>query len=1073
MKKSFQRLLSILSAMLLVVSAYAQVTTSTLVGRVVDEGGEPLVGAVVTAVHAPTGSQYYAVANAEGQYYINGMRAGGPYKVEVSFLGMSPVQHNDIWLKLGEDYTLDATLRGASQLEAATVVSKKSFNASITGAGSFFSQQQLEAVPTIERSIQDIVKYTPQASTSKVNSGISFAGTNNRYNSFRIDGALANDSFGLAASGTNGGQANANPVSLDAIEEIQVVVAPFDVRQSGFTGGAINAVTKSGTNQVRGTAYAHYFDKNLVGATPGPLTGPMAISPADGKRHKYDDEVAETFGFTVGAPIIKNKLFLFVSGEYYMKSYPNVYAPSEGSYDARPFKDGTVLDANRAQDIIDKYDAMFGVNSGESYSLHQKKDRSINALARVDWNINDANKLMVRYQLGDSYADKYSAGATSYTFNGSAWKQANRTHTLVAELNTRVNDTVSNELRLSGVLVRDHREVPYHAPLASISDNVSVAIGTEFSSGANAMNSDTYTLTDNLTISMGNTTLTLGTHNEFYSFSNIYLQGAYGQYSFDSLTDFFTGTPSQFNYRYADPDLTGGETIWAATTKAAQFGVYAQAEWRLNRELMVTYGLRVDAPVLLNKPTVNDTFNATAFATDNGEYVGTVPRVEPLFAPRLGFRWYLDESHKSLLRGGAGVFTGRVPFVWLSNAYNNTGMETKGLTVKKADMPAGFPLTSDPYNDIVVGLGYAGSGAGQTINTLNRKFKYPQNFRTNLGFDREFEGGWKLTLDAIFSKQMNNVYFKNLAITPNNVVYAVSPAYTGDDKTAPYYTTATGGYSAIVALGNTNKGYSYTLSGQVRKHFNFGLDLMASYTFGHSYSINDGTSSVAYSNWKYNYAVDPNSADELSFSSFDRPHRVLAVANYTTPMYGRRFKTSVSLTYEGNSGQRYSYTMKETNATDFNGDGFYGNSLMYVPTREEVQAMSWADAESAFKFERFIRSDKYLASHRGAWSKRLAGMGPFEHHFDLQVSEDIYYDVQRKRKLQIFANFINIANLLNPEWGMYYANSYNRTILEIDSLSKDGAGNVTPTYSYYDDNGLHYSDFYSRWRCQLGVRISF
>ncbi|MBQ9548687.1 MAG: TonB-dependent receptor [Bacteroidales bacterium] len=1071
MKKITQRLLPILSAMLFVVSAAAQVTTSSLAGRVVEQGGEPLVGAVVTAVHTPTGSQYYAVANNDGHYFINGMRAGGPYKIEVSFLGMSPVQYDDIWLKLGEEYALDASLKSSTQLEAATVVSKKSFNASITGAGSSFSQERMESIPTIERSIQDIVKYTPQAGTSKVNKGISFAGTNNRYNSFRVDGALANDSFGLAASGTNGGQANANPVSLDAIEEIQVVIAPFDVRQSGFTGGAINAVTKSGTNQVKGTAYAHYFDKNLVGVTPGPLSGPMAIPPADGKRHKYEDEVAETFGFTVGAPIIKNKLFLFVSGEYYMKSYPNVYAPSEGSYDARPFKDGTVLDANRAQDIITHYNTTFGIDSGESYSLHQKKDRSINALARVDWNINDANKLMVRYQFGDSYADKYGASATSYTFNNSAYKQANRTNTLVAELNTRVNDTMSNELRLSGVFVRDHREIPYLGPLASISDNVSVAIGTEFSSGANAMNSDTYTLTDNFTFALDNQNITIGTHNEFYRFSNIFLQGAAGRYQYDSLADFLADTPKAYDYRYADPDLTGGETIWAAPTTAAQFGVYGQVEWRLSRNLQVTYGLRVDAPVLLNKPTENEVFNATDFATKNGEYVGVVPRFAPLFSPRLGFRWYLDDEHKSLLRGGTGVFTGRVPFVWLSNAYNNTGMETKSVTVKP--IPAGFPLTSDPYNDIVKGAGYAGSAAGQTINTLNRKFKYPQNFRTNIGFDREFEGGWKLTLDAIFSKQMNNVYFKNLAIESDKTVYAVNADYTGADKVAPYYKVASSAYYRIVALDNTNKGYSYTLSGQLRKHFNFGLDLMASYTFGHSYSINDGTSSVAFSNWCYNYAVDPNSADELSFASFDRPHRVLAVANYSTPIYGRRFRTSVSLTYEGYSGQRYSYTMKETNTTDFNGDGYYGNSLMYVPTREEVQAMNWSDAESAFKFERFIRSDKYLSSHRGAWSKRLAGMAPFEHHFDLQVSEDIYYDVERKRKLQIFANFLNVSNLLNPEWGMYYDNSYNRNILQVDALSTDAAGNVTPTYSYYDDNGLHYSDFYSRWRCQLGVRISF
>lgn len=1079
MKQLFKSLSLSFLATLFAVSAFAQVTTSSLGGRVADSAGEPLVGAVVTAVHTPSGTQYYAVANGEGQYHINGMRAGGPYTVDFSFLGMGTVQYNDITLRLGETYVLDAELADNTQLEGVTVVAQKSFNASITGAGSAFNQRQVENMPSIDRSVYDVVKFTPQASLNK-NGGISFSGSNNRYNSFQVDGAVANDSFGLTASGTNGGQTGANPISIDAIEEVQVVIAPFDVRQSGFTGGAINAITKSGTNEVKGSFYTHYFDQNLVGTTAGPLSGPLAVSPADGKRHKYDDQMAVTAGFTVGAPIIKNKLFVFFSGEYYKKEYPNLYSPSNNSYAARPFSTpitynatnlGNVLNDDMAAAILDHYEKTYHPKDGysESYGQHQVEDRSINLLARVDWNINKNNKLMFRYQYADAFADKYGSGYKSYSFNNSAYLQVNKTNTLVAELNSRVNDRMSNELRATAVFVRDHREPPYQGATMYIKDAaVYFNLGTEYSSGANSMASDTYTLTDNFSIFAGNHNITIGTHNEMFRFNNVFIQYANGQYTFAKLQDFFDDKYSQYDYKFVDPEYTKGDPNWAATTYALELGAYIQDEWKPNRNFTLTYGLRADIPMLLNKPTENPTFNATTFATENNQYVGTVPKKTPLFSPRVGFRWYIDDAHKSLLRGGSGLFTGRVPFVWLSNAYNNTGMETKSVTSKDK----GLPLTSNPYTDIIEAGKLNASTSGSTINTLSDDFKYPQVFRANIGFDREFEGGWKFTFDGIFSKTLNNVFFDNLAISSKNKVYAVSKTAANDANTAPYYTQDKGDYSAIVALGNTSKGYTYSLSGQIQKHFDFGLDLSASYTFGHAYSVNDGTSSVAYSNWKYNSSRDTKSPDELSWSLFDKPHKVSFVAMYTTPMYARNFKTSVSLTYQAGSGQRYSYTVKES-GLDFNGDGQEGNSLMYIPTKDEVALMSWANAASAVKFEKFIRQDAYLNSHRGQWSERYAGMAPWENHFDFQVTQDYYYDVKHGRKIQLFANLINVGNLFNREWGLYYGATSSRTILELKKLTTDAAGDVTPTYAYYDDNDLSLSDFYSRWRCQVGLRVTF
>lgn len=999
------------------------------------------------------------------------MRSGGPYSVEISFLGMSSAKYNDITLRLGEQYELDASMKASNELDAVIVVSESSFNARRTGAGSSFSRTAVENMPTIDRSIYDVVKYTPQASVNK-SGGISFSGTNNRYNSFRVDGAVANDTFGLASSGTNGGQTGANPISLDAIDEIQVVVAPFDVRQSGFTGGAINAVTKSGTNRITGTAYAYYNNQDFIGTTPGKLD--------DGeKREKYDEQNTQTYGFTVGAPIIKNKLFIFASAEYYKKSYPNIYTPANGSYDDQTLKNdvyyngqnlGNVFNSAMAEAAIKHYNETYGVESGESFGQHQVEDNSLNAMARIDWNINRANKLMVRYQFMDADADQYGSGAYKYYFNGSSYKMSNRTNTIVAELNSRISEAVSNEFRTTAVFVRDKRSTSYNGANMYIKDNVTVNLGTEYSSGANSMDSNTFTISDNLSIFKGNHNVTVGTHNEIYSFNNVFLQYAYGGYTFNSLADFFNDEIYQFNYKYADPDMDGVDgTRWAATTKAAQFGVYAQDEWKPSRNFTLTYGLRLDMPVLFNKPTENETFNATEISKNSGEKVGVTPKTSVLFSPRVGFRLFLDNEHKSLFRGGAGVFTGRVPFVWISNAYNNTGMEAKSISYTSPS--AGFPLTSDPYNDVVL-TGAASAGGKATINTLNKNFKYPQVFRVNLGFDQDFGYGWKFTFDALYSKNLNNVFFRNLSLSDDsrNVVYGVNStaAANNPESVATYYTTDNT-YYAIVALENTNKGYTYSLSGQLQKHFNFGLDLMASYTFGHSYSVNDGASSVALSNWNNYLTVNTDDVSQ-SWSLFDRPHKVTAVATYTSPVYAKIMRTSVSLSYQGTSGQRYSYTMNEN--VDFNGDGKTGNSLMYIPTEAEVGMMSWSSASDAAKFEEFIRGDKYLRNHRGQWSERFGAIAPFENHFDLHIAQDFFYDRKSGRKIQVLVDFLNISNMFNREWGAYYGSTWSRYALSVEDLTTDSAGNKTPVYSFYE-NELTPSDFYSRWRCQIGLRLTF
>lgn len=1124
MSLSFRRVAAALAAVFIGLSAAAQVTTSSVTGTIIDQDGLAVEGAVISAVHTPTGTQYYAVANNAGQYHINGMRAGGPYILEVSFLGMATVRNQNVTLKLGEPYEFDAVLESANELDAVVVEAKSSFNASKTGAGASFSLDQIEQIPTINRSVMDVVKYTPQATSSKYG-GMSIAGTSTRYNSFQVDGAVANDTFGLSSEGTNGANVGANPISYDAIEEIQVVVAPFDVRQSGFTGGAINAITKSGTNQVKGTAYAHYYNQDFIGTTPGTLddTDPLFIKSMtkndDGTytRTKYDQQYYVTYGATVGAPIIKNKLFIFASLEGLMSSTPNIYSPVNGSYETeqRKLKNevfyngqslGWYFNEAMAEAAIEHYKNVFaqGIDVREGYAVKNSEKRNINALVRLDWNINDSNKLMIRYQLLDATNAGNGAGAKTYYFNNSYFDRVNTTHTIVGELNSRISDNVSNNLRATAVLVDEIRSVPYAAPtIYANGDNTILDLGTHYCSYINRVLVNTYTLTDNLYVALGEHNLTFGTHNELYTFANAYRTYATSQYYFASIADFFAtgtaynadGTPtadgsisklySEYRYNYADPTVEGVTgPDWYAHTQALQLGLYAQDEWRPSRDFSLTYGLRADMPLLLNKPTVNESFNANVatYSTDTDQLVGVTPKASILLSPRVGFRWFLDENHKALLRGGVGMFTGRIPFVWLSNAYNNTGVETKNIDVTDKTDLAKIPITTDPYNDVVLGnampdgKGIQGSGAGATINTLSRNFKYPQVLRTNLGFDYEFENGIKVTLDGIFSKGFNNVYFRNVALESTAVVYGASAAAaaTNPASVAPYYHNKSADFKTIVALGNTNKGYSYSLSAKVEKSFDFGLYAMASYTFGHSYTANDGLSSQAHSNLTTNPSVDVN-APELSYSLYDIPHKVTAILAYNSPHYaGGLLGTKVSLAYTGTSGQRYSYVYYDSSASlAFNGDGYTGNSLMYIPTAEELSTMKWSTAADAVAFEKFIRSDSYLSSHRGQWAERNGGISPFESHIDLQIAEDIYYDRKNGRKLEVTLDVLNLTNLLNREWGLYYASTTTRAPLNVDSLAADASGNMVPTFSYRSDNAIYLSDFYSRWRCQLGVKLTF
>lgn len=1058
-------MLAALTAPAFAICASAQVTTSAVNGQVVDENNQPVIGAQVTAVHTPSGTRYRAVTNKDGRYTIQGMRTGGPYTVTVTYLGYGERTFDKLYLELGVALPINVQMSPKdNRLGEATVTTQRKQRG---GAAENFTTAQIQNVPTVDRNIYDLVKNSPMAMTNK-DGGITFAGSNNRYNSFQVDGVVMNDVFGLAGSGTNGGQTSANPISMDAIQEMQVVVAPFDVRQSGFTGGAINVVTKQGTNDTHATAYTYFNNQNMYG---------KYSAVRDNAKSPMPQQFERTYGGTLGGAIIKDKLFYFVSAEARKQSYPVSVYPGYAP---------TYITAATAQQIADQFDKLTGIR--ESYGQRNTDNKSFGILARLDWNISDQHKLALRFQHNNSYDDKYGAGSTSYTFNNSSYRQNNKTNSIVAELNSHLSDELYNELRASATYVRDFREVAYQGPTVQIyglvgadgtSTNITGNIGTEYSSGANELNQDIYSFEDNLSWYKGDHTLTFGTHNEFYKINNLFIQASNGSWYYDSLDEFLADNPSKFVYKYTDPDLTGGNTKYAPFLKSGQFGFYAQDKWTLNNNFNATLGLRFDIPVIFNNPTTNDKFNAYSAEKGLGVKVGEMPSAKLLVSPRLGFNWYTDDSHNTLIRGGVGIFTGRVPFVWLSNAFNNTGMETKGTTVS-----SNVPKLGEYAGNPMGAMNAAGGPQSQRpdIVTVSKDFKFPQVLRANLAWEQKLPGDVKFTLEGVYSKTLNNVFFDNLALTnTGKKTYAIPGV---EASAAPLYTTEKSDYYSIINLRNTNKGYTYAFTAQLEKTFDFGLDLSASYTFSRAKAVNDGKSSVATSNWKKNSSVDTNSDGELGFSKYDIPHRVLVQASYTSPRYLNGWtSTTVSLVYNGFSGSRYSLVYGDANRTEFNGDGATGNSLLYIPTDEELKLMNFAETKVNGKvvmtadqnrnaFAEWIQNDRYAKNHRGRFVERNSQLSKWEHEIDLHLSQNVY-NVAGIGKIEFTFDIINLANMLNKKWGASYYVDWNYSPLNVASMATDGNGNNVPTYTFNTNNEPSKTDVASRWHCQVGFRLTF
>lgn len=1024
-------------------------------GLVTDKEGA-VIGATVVATHEPSGTTYGTITNENGRYSLDGMRAGGPYNVKISYVGYETTVFSAITLTLGETANVSANIKeSSSQLDEVVVLGKSGVDASKTGAAASFNAQQISHIPSITHGIADVIRLNPQVSIS--NSGaMSFAGTNNRYNSFQIDGAMNNDVFGLTSNGSNGGQAGSQPVSMETIEQIQVNIAPFDVRQSGFTGGGINAITKSGTNTFHGSVYGFGNNQNLIGKKYTLMNGETS--------KKYDDQSEYQAGITLGGPIIKNKLFFFANYEKANKEYPNGYGAGEAASN---------IDGAEAQKILSKVKELAseqGVTYNGNLNSSDVYTKSDKAGIKLDWNISPKHNASFRWSLVSAKQLNSVSSASNLNTSDYSYDFVSKTNSFVAELQSRFSQTLSNEFRASYVSVRDQRDPGAPFPMISISNvgSGTLNLGNERSSMANSLDQDILSFTDNLTLYKGNHTFTFGTHNEFYQFANLFIQDAYGTYYFNSVDDFYAGKINRFRFGQANVDITG-DPLWKASFGAGQLGFYAQDKWHATEQLDVTFGVRMDIPLFFDTPAENAGFNEYAASKGWGYKTNQNLSSSPLFSPRLGLRWNADNSSNLVVRGGIGIFTGRIPFVWLSNNFSNTGIQ---LATYNTTSTSNLSFILDPNKQAQNADKLAASGS-QTINVFADDFKFAQNMRLNLGVDFQL-GGIDWTAEAIYSKTLNDILYQNLAYDLSGKTLGESvPGLEFDQR--PMFSRSTTGtdYAYIYALSNTSKGYSYNLSFKGEKKFDFGLDLMASYTFTRSKSLNSGTSSVAQSNWNYNYTKGNPNDPELGFSAFNTPHRINASAYYHKS-YGKAWTTTVGLIYTGTSGAPYAIYYNG----DVNGDSSNGNDLIFIPTDAQIDQMpflatsAYTEAQQKANMKSWIANDSYLSEHRGEYYERYAANEEFEHHFDFHLAQKFSFNVGSSvHSLEFSFDIINVGNMFNKEWGRYL--SAGGTATYYSPITYNSSSSKFQFLRDADYNMRSYSDYYSRWRGQLGLKYTF
>ena len=1086
--------------MLPVSSVFAQgSTTAALAGTVVDEKGQGLPGASVIAVHEPTGSRYGGSTRADGRYNIVNMRVGGPYKITVSFVGYKNAVQSGIVLTLAQELRQNFKLEvNQSQLEEVKVVASRSsiINSGRTGAATTVGNNQITTLPTLNRSLGDFARLDPRAN------GLNFAGRNSLYNNITVDGAFFNNAFAL--SSTIGGQAGASPISVDAIDQFQVLIAPYDVRQGMATGANINVVTKSGTNNWSGSGYYFGTDQGLVGNKIGDVV------------NQYGTFARGQIGARIGGALIKDKLFVFGSFEQETQTDPgsNFVATRTGSEPNKSIAKAADLD--RLKDFLM---TKFKYNPG-AYENWNKEKYSQKVNLRLDWNISDKHKFNVKYNYLRSYADinpsssgslsgGRSASATVLPFQGSLYRINNNLDSYIAELNSTFSSSVANNLTVGYTQMRDFRQSPVNDnpfPTVDIGNNdlnELTTFGYEPFSANNILNSDIFQIADNLTIYKGKNVYTFGLAYETNSFMNGFAPNYYGGYQFKSIDDFINsanGDTKVIPARYQQ-QWSNYSTFPFAEMKGNTFSFYGQDEITAAKGLKLTFGLRADATSFpsFDEPKYTNTYVPSLTFRDGVKLTtNKFPETTVLWSPRFGFNWDVKDDKQTQIRGGLGVFSGRVPYVWLSNQLSNNGVLFGSENLAN---PTNRPFNPD-VNAYRPAITLPLTPTAYNLAVTDPNFKFSQVFRTNLALDKNLGDGWILGLEGIYTKDINAVYLENVNL-PNSTVKAV-----GADNRMIFYTLGANGLpgsvknfaiygnvkgvnapavgnntvsspniSDAIVIKNTDLGYSYAFTATVSKSFENGLFASLAYTNSDSRSVNDG-GSIAQSQWRDRVVSGDPNENVASYSSYIQTHRFNAYGSYRLNYLNDKSSTTFGFTYSAAPAGRFSYTY----SGDMNGDNQTANDLIFIPRSQSdimmkdlgtyTAAQQWAD------LDKYITQDSYLNGRRGQYAERNGAELPWSANFDFKIIQDFYIKVGgHKNTLQFTLDVFNFGNYVTPQWGL------NQSTLRAGLISYTGNDAATgkPVFQFpYRSGTTPLTETFqrsfglgSRWQAQFGVRYIF
>lgn len=1083
--------------------ANAQITSATISGKIVDQKGAAMPGVSVYVTNTSTGTHYGAQTNIDGRYAIPNVNPGGPYIITASFIGFKKEERTDITITLG-NATYNFKMTDAStELKAVTVTGGATKN----GAGTNVSQAQLRRMPAINRSLTDITRITPQGANN------SFQGTNFRYNNLTLDGAINNDAIGFSPSlggqtnqsGSVGSSTRTSPVSLDAIQDVQVLVAPYDIKIGNVLGGSINAVTRSGTNTVTGSVYGYGRGAFMVGPNnvPANLGGDGGSEPSE--FHDYNA------GFRLGFPLIKDKLFFFTNEEVARRRDPVISgAGSAGS--------AAILSLQDAKDLTAAFKAYTtdaahpnGIDPGtyDNTSIYSNSNKYFN---RLDWNINDKNQFTLRNNTIISTATNLERDNANFRFSGIDYTSHNNSTSFVAELKSQISNNVHNNLLLGYSNVHDYRDPNSDPSLPQIeitgrTPGTTIFMGTDREAAIFDMHQKTKEFTDNLTVTKGNNTFTFGTHNEFYDITYNFVNAWNGRVSFGSI-DRFTGIynsnpatqttflPSRIraNYYYSDYQTNTRDNIFAnpsAKFNVNLWSVYAQDEIQATDNLKITGGIRLDYADVPTKqplsakttgaaadPNYGTTFTYTKPADIKNNYLGNAQ-----INPRVSFSYDANGDQSLIIRGGSGTFTGRVPFAWFGYAFYNNG-NTFGAYDKKTGFSPFLPgqlIHASPNGglDFVNQQGQTTNSTGATqVDMIDNNFKMPQVWRSNLAVDYKTADLWKFTLEGIYTDVIRDLKFQQVNTTDQVAYY---PYDTQHQQPIFVNTKPSANFTNAYLLSNTDKGHRYSITAQIAKTIG-GLDANVAYTYGESKDVTNGIRNSMESNWQLNQAGNPNNPQE-AFSNFDIRHRIVSTINYRLA-YGQNKSLVSNFTFffSAQSGNPYTYGFYNTT---IDGTGQQIN-VAYIPNVGETVKL-FADiaggktaVQQAAEFDQYIDSNPYLSSRRGQFTERNAAHTPWNTDLDFRFTQDFNFGTKHKQIITITYDIINLTNLLNKDWGHYYfsSNTFNSTAsVGLAPKVTPAFGNIPttyPTYTWTDPGTPYQVDLLtSRYQMQLGVRYSF